>query len=131
MELHLKIIGLLLIVLAITHIVFPKYFGWKEDLKNITLINKQMMYVHTFFIGVTVFLMGVFCLFNSSDIINTKLGKNLSLGMFVFWTLRLYFQFFIYSTKLWKGKKLETIIHVVFSILWIYLCLAFMFIYLF
>ena len=131
MELHLKIIGFILIILAFVHGVFPRHFNWQKELSSLSLVNKQMMYVHTFFIGVTVFLMGVFCLFNSSDIINTKLGKNLSLGMFVFWTLRLYFQFFIYSTKLWKGKKLETIIHVVFSILWIYLCLAFMFIYLF
>lgn len=49
LELHLKIVGFILVVLAFVHIVFPKYFAWKEQLKSLTLINKQLMYVHTFF----------------------------------------------------------------------------------
>ena len=64
------------------------------------------MYVHTFFIALVVFLMGVFCVYSASDIVYTKLGQQLSLGLFIFWTTRLIFQFFAYSPKLWKGKNL-------------------------
>lgn len=130
MELHLKIIGLLLIGLAIVHIIFPDYFNWKKELKSLSLINIQMMYVHTFFVAVIVFLMGLLCFFCAYDIINTQLGKSLSLGLFIFWGLRLLFQFFVYSPKLWKGKKFETIMHIAFSLLWIYLTTIFLFIYL-
>ena len=63
MEIHLKIIGFILIVLAFVHIIFPRYFAWKEQLKSLTLINKQMMYVHTFFIAVTTLLIGVYVLY--------------------------------------------------------------------
>ena len=129
MELHLKIIGLLLIGLAIIHIIFPGYFNWKKDLKSLSLINIQMMYVHTFFVAVTVFLMGLLCFFCADDIINTKLGKQLCFGLFIFWGLRLFFQFFVYSPKLWRGKSFETIMHIIFSLLWIYLTAIFLIIY--
>jgi hypothetical protein len=130
MELHLKIIGILLIVLAFIHVIFPKYFNWKKELASLSLINNQMMYVHTFFVAVIVFLMGLLCFFCADDIINTHLGKQLSLGLFIFWGLRLIFQFFVYSPKLWRGKSFETAMHIIFSFLWIYLTAIFLLIYL-
>ena len=130
MELHLKIIGLLLIGLAIVHVIFPAYFNWKKELKSLSLINIQMMYVHTFFVAFVVFLMGLLCFFCAYDIINTRLGRQLALGLFIFWGLRLLFQFFVYSPKLWRSKRFETIMHIVFSILWIYLTTIFLLIYL-
>ncbi|PUB32788.1 hypothetical protein C8J95_104190 [Elizabethkingia sp. YR214] len=85
-----------------------------------------MMSVHTFFITLTVLLMGILCLTNTKELITTSLGKTISLGFGIFWTVRLIFQFFVYSPVLWKGKKFETIIHVVFSLLWIYLSYIFL-----
>tara|TARA_R110002072_G_scaffold21319_2_gene75882 strand:+ start:1153 stop:1548 length:396 start_codon:yes stop_codon:yes gene_type:complete len=120
MQIHLIIIGILLIALALVHIIFPKYFNWNKELKSLSLINRQMMTVHTFFIAFTVFLMGLLCLTSSNELIETILGKKISLGLGIFWTVRLYIQFFGYSTDLWKGKKLETSIHILFSIFWVY-----------
>jgi len=121
MEIHFKIIGILLMILALAHIFFPKYFKWKEELKSLSLINRQMMTVHTFFIAFVVFLMGLLCLTSTIDLTQTNLGKTISLGFGIFWATRLFFQFFVYSPKLWKGKTFETIIHILFSLLWIYL----------
>ncbi|TNJ41201.1 hypothetical protein KFZ70_15100 [Tamlana fucoidanivorans] len=126
MEVHLKIIGVLLMTLASIHIFFPKYFNWKEELKALTLINRQMMTVHTFFIAFVVFLIGLLCLTSATDLTQTKLGKTISLGLGIFWATRLIFQLFVYSTKLWKGKTFETTIHIVFTILWIYLTSVFL-----
>ncbi len=129
MELHLKIIGIILIVLAFVHIVFPKYFNWNKELDSLSLINKQMMYVHTFFIAFVVFLMGLLCFTSSYELIETTFGKRVILGLGMFWTLRLFVQFFGYSSKLWKGKLFETIIHVIFSLLWSYMSFVFLWIY--
>ena len=126
MEIHFKIIGTLLIALALVHIVFPKYFNWKEELKSLSLINRQMMTVHTFFIALTLFLIGLLCLTSSSELVETNLGKKISLGLGIFWTFRLFIQFFGYSNDLWKGKKFETLIHIVFSLLWTYLSFIFL-----
>ena len=126
MQIHINIIGILLIALALVHIIFPKYFNWDKELKSLSLINRQMMTVHTFFIAFTVFLMGLLCLTSSNELIETNLGKKISLGLGIFWTVRLFIQFFGYSKDLWKGKKLETLIHILFSIFWIYFSSTFL-----
>ena len=126
MELQIKIIGYLLMVLACVHVIFPKYFGWKEDLAPLQQINRSMMKVHTFFIALTVFLMGLLCVTSTQDLLQTELGRKLCLGLGVFWLIRLFFQFFIYPSLLWKGKKLETIIHIVAIVFWIFLSYSFL-----
>ena len=126
MELHLKIIGILLMLLACIHIPFPKYFRWKEELKGLSLINRQMMTTHTFFIALTVFLMGVLCFTSSEELVQTPLGRKIALGLGIFWVFRFFFQQFIYSAKLWRGKTFETIMHIIFSLLWIYLSFIFL-----
>lgn len=125
MEIHFKIIGVLLLFLALVHIIFPKYFNWENELQSLSLINKQMMIVHTFFIGLMVFLMGLLCLTASYDLISTQLGKKISLGLGIFWLARFFIQFFGYSSSLWKGKKLETSIHILFAGLWAYFSIIF------
>ena len=130
MELQYKIIGVILIALAFVHIIFPKYFKWKKELKSLSLINQQIMKVHTFFIALVVFLIGLLCLTSSNELINTELGKKVSLGFGIFWSFRLLIQFFGYSSKLWKGKRMETIVHIIFSTLWIYLSYVFLKVYL-
>jgi hypothetical protein len=120
MEVQLSIIGCLMIALAIMHIPFPKYFRWAEDLKGISLLNRQMMYVHTLFLGVVLFLMGLLCTAEGPDLLHTRLGHWVLLGFALFWTLRLLIQFVGYSSSLWKGKVFETTIHILFSLLWTY-----------
>jgi hypothetical protein len=125
METHLKAAGVLLILLALLHVVFPKHFHWREELARLSLLNRQVMVVHTFFIGLIVFLMGLLCLTSSAGLAGTPLGKRVALGLAVFWLVRLLVQFFGYSSELWRGKRFETAVHVVFSALWTYLTAVF------
>jgi hypothetical protein len=122
---HITIIGWLLILLAAIHIVFPKYFNWKRELASLSLINREMMQVHTFFIAITVLGMGILCIVSAEELVATPLGKKLLLGLAVFWTIRLFMQFFVYSSKLWKGKPFETFVHIFFSMLWVYCAAVF------
>lgn len=126
METHIRIIGVLLIVLSIIHIGFPKRFNWKVELQSLSLINKQMMQVHTFFIAFVVFLIGILCSVASAELVSTHLGKMISLGLFLFWLTRLFFQVFVYSPKLWQGKTFETSVHFIFIVLWCYLSAVFL-----
>jgi hypothetical protein len=126
MDLHLKIIGVLLIALAFLHVIFPKYFNWKNELQSLSLVNRQMIWIHTFFIALIVLFMGVLCLTSSEELINTGLGKKICWGLGFFWGIRLIIQFFGYSPKLWKGKAFETAVHVLFTILWVYLTFVFL-----
>jgi hypothetical protein len=130
MELHLKIVGTLLIILAFLHFFFPKYFTWTQELSSLSIMNRQMMYVHSFFIAFVVFLMGLLCLTSSSELLTTTFGKRISLVLGLFWIVRLFVQFFGYSSKVWKGKSFETSVHIVFSVFWIYLGTVFILTYL-
>ena len=125
MHVHLKIIAVLLIALALIHIVFPKYFNWQKEFDTLSLVNRQMIWVHTFFIALAIFLMGLLCLTSATELIETKLGKKISLGFGIFWVTRLFIQFFGYSSKLWKGKAFETSVHILFTLLWVYLSFIF------
>jgi len=129
MEINLNIVGCLLITLALLHIIFPRYFNWTNELRSVSLVNRQMMYIHTFFIALALFLMGLLCLTSAQQIIKTELGNKISFGFGIFWLARLIIQFFGYSPILWKGKRLESAIHIAFSILWIYLSVVFFYVY--
>lgn len=120
MELQLKIIGVILILLAIVHAAFPRRFKWKDELASLSLINRQMMMIHTFFIALTLLLMGALCIYGSNELVNAPFGRLISMGLFIFWGVRLVFQFFVYSSDLWKGKRFETLIHILFSLIWLY-----------
>ncbi|KFF01482.1 hypothetical protein [Chryseobacterium luteum] len=129
MELQLQITGMLLIALAFIHIIFPKYFNWEKELRSLSLINREMMRVHTLFIALTVFLMGLLCVTSPHELTEPGLGKKIALGLAVFWTTRLFIQFFGYSSELWKGKAFETVTHIIFSLFWIYISVLFWIIY--
>jgi len=130
MEAHLKVIGAIMLLLAMIHVIFPKHFNWKEELSSLSLINRQMMIVHTLFIALIVLLMGLLCMTSSHDLVHTQLGRRISLGLGVFWSVRLFIQFFGYSPELWKGKFFETSVHIMFSLCWAYFSVVFLLVYL-
>ena len=125
MHLHLKIIGFLLTALALIHVVFPKYFKWNKELVSLSLFNRQMIKVHTFFIALTIFFMGLLCLSSPNELIDTNFGRKIALGLGTFWGIRLFIQLFGYSPKLWRGKTFETSVHILFTALWAYLSFIF------
>jgi hypothetical protein len=125
MEIQLRGIGFFLVVLAVLHVAFARYFDWRREFAAVSLINRQMMYVHTFFVAFTVLLMGLLCLTSAPELAGTPLGRRVALGCGVFWLARLLIQFFGYSTQLWRGKRFETFVHVVFSAFWTYLSAVF------
>lgn len=120
MELHLKIIGIILMGISFMHVGFPVYFKWKSELKSLNLINRQMMQTHTFFIALSVGMIGFLCYFKGSALVTEPLGHFLAKGLMIFWLIRMFFQFFVYSPKLWWGKAFETAMHILFSLFWGY-----------
>ncbi len=125
MLLNLSLIGWLMLALALLHGGFPRYFDWRAELRLLSPINRQMMQVHTFFVALTVALMGVLCLTSGPELIGTPLGRRVCAGLAVFWTVRLLTQFGWYSMDLWRGKPFETAVHVLFALLWLYLSVTF------
>ena len=129
MEQHLRFIGVLLIALSLVHMIFPRYFKWKEELQRLSLVNRQMVQVHTFFIALVLLLMGILVLVYPAALLQEELGRGVCFGFGIFWFARLLIQFTGYSSELWRGKHFETIVHILFAISWAYLSLIFFNIY--
>lgn len=125
MTTQIECAGVVLMGLALAHAGFPRYFGWRRELAAVTLLTRQMHYVHTFFIALTVLLMGLLCVFESEALTATPFGRSIAGGLCVFWSLRLLAQFFGYSGENWKGKPFETTVHVLFVMLWAWLSFVF------
>ena len=123
--LHLRAIGVVFVVLAFVHAIFPRYFDWRRELASLSLINRQLMEVHTFFIALVVFLVGVLCLVDAAALVSTTLGHHTSLGLGVFFGARLLVQHVWYSPALWRGKRFETVVHVLFTLLWAWVTAVF------
>jgi hypothetical protein len=121
LSLHLRVVGLLLLLLGVSHVSFNRYFGWDEELASVSLLTRRIFFVHTFFIGLGVALAGAgSLLFAKELLIPGVLSRALLAGMTTFWFFRLLAQFFAYDSALWRGNRLRTYIHAAFVALWCY-----------
>jgi hypothetical protein len=126
LELHLRIAGVLLLLLAAIHPLMPKELGWKEDLAKLTLVNRQVFLVHVGFIVLMLILMGALALFYAGELAAPgRLARAILGGLAVFWGLRLLTQQLVYDRSLWRGNPRYTAVHIAFTLLWTYLTAVF------
>lgn len=126
LNLHLKIVGTMLLLLALCHAFFPKRFQWKEELQKLSRLNGQIFLVHCAFIVLILVLLGLLSLFFTETLLEpTPLGRVVLSGLTLFWVLRLATQLFVYDARLWRGHRFNTFIHVLFSCLWCYFVAVF------
>jgi len=122
----LRLAGVGLILLAFLHIPIGRTLQWREDGKKLSPANEQIFHVHTFFICLVVVLMGLPCLLAPGIFLErSEAGLWLAASLSAFWIFRLYFQFFVYRVDLWKGKRMETVLHWWFSFIWLALASLF------
>lgn len=119
LTLLLRIAGAGLIMLAIVHIPMGRQLRWREDALRMSPANASIFHVHTFFICVVLVMMGLPSLLEPSVFLtSSRAGGWLTWSIAGFWAIRLYFQWFVYHADLWRGKRLETSLHVGFTVIW-------------
>lgn len=120
--LHIQVAGLLTIGVALAHGFFPKHFGWRDDVGKLTLINREIFYVHFGFVVLVLMMLGTLSLGWSAELASgSGLARPLLAGMALFWAARLAVQFLGYSPELWRGVPARTAIHALLTIVWSYL----------
>lgn len=126
--LNLQAIGISQILLALIHLGFEKRFNWKEDLREVSLLNRQLMYVHTFFIAWFLFLNGLLSLLGARLLLEpSALALYVLLGLSIFWLARLYTQFLVFDKSLWLGQGFNAVVHIVFGAVWAWYSLTYLF----
>lgn len=118
---HLLTVGVLQILLALAHVAFPRFFAWREELARLSLLNRQIFYVHNFFICLVLVLFGSLNLACADELLATgRLNRAILAGITLFWSVRLLFQFFVYSPHLWRGHRFNTVMHCLATLVWLY-----------
>lgn len=121
LALNLRIVGALLVVLGLSHVFFNRFFGWERELATVSLFTRKVFFVHTFFIGLGLVLIGAGSFFLANQLLQpSALSRAILIGMVVFWLCRMLAQWFVYDAAIWRGDAFRTAMHVVFSALWIY-----------
>lgn len=85
--------GFYSLAFGIFHLFFPKLFKWKTDLAKLTNVNRGIVYILNLRLTYIFFLISLICLIFPIELISTKLGNVLLLGLSVFWLVRTIEQF--------------------------------------
>ena len=118
---NLRVVGALLLLLGASHAFFNRYFGWDRELQNVSLLTRQIFYVHTFFIGLAVVLAGAGSLLYANALVRPEaLSRAILAGLVAFWLCRLLAQFVAYDSAIWRGNRFRTFMHAAFSLFWCY-----------
>jgi hypothetical protein len=113
-------------LLGLSHAFFNRFFGWDVELAGVSLLTRRVFFVHTFFVAMTVTMMGAFSAVYAGALVEPQtLSRAILAGMVVFWGSRLLAQFTAYESAIWRGNRFRTRMHVAFSILWIYVTATF------
>jgi len=125
-ELHLRVAGVLFLALVALNLYLPRRFGWRHEMASLSLLNRQIFQVHAAFICIVLALFAALVLFYTRPLLApTPLARAVLAGMAIFWFLRLLTQWLVYDWSLWRGRRFETLVHLVFTGLWGYLTATF------
>ncbi len=126
LEPTLRVMGVSQVALSLLHLAFPRRFGWRAELAAVSLLTREIFYVHTFFVCLVVAGMGALCAVDPGALLaRSRLGAWVAAGGALFWGARLYIQFFVYSASHWRGRRFEFGVHVAFSLLWTFYTVVF------
>jgi hypothetical protein len=118
---NLRLTGVLMAGLVVLNTLVPRRFRWREELTRVSALNRQIFQVHTIFLIVTLALFAALLLTSADALVErTRLARATLFGLTLFWGLRMLMQWFYYSPALWRGHTVNTVMHVLFSALWIY-----------
>ena len=123
---HFRIVGMLMAGLVIVNLFVPRHLRWREELARLSLVNRQIVQVHSAFIVLTLLLLSALLLTSAESLAEpSPLSRALLGGLTIFWTARLLAQWCFYSPEVWRGDAFRTTVHYVFSGLWIYVAAVF------
>jgi len=126
MKTWLQIAGLLQVLLALAHFGFARKLGWRDDLQRVSLLTRQVFWVHASFLMLVLAGFGSVSLFYADELRGgSPLARFLVGGLTTFWAVRWYCQFFVYRSELWRGNRVHTTAHILFALLWTFLTLVY------
>ena len=100
---------------GVLNLFLARLLHWKGDLQRMSLLPRQVFYVHSWFITLTLLIFGVLTWRFAQDMIGgmNNMAAWLAGGIALFWALRSAIQVGYYSSSHWRGRRGRTVTHVV------------------
>jgi hypothetical protein len=87
----------------------------------VSLLTKQVSYVHRYFIGLMCALFGLAATLLADDLVaRERIATGVLLGAVAVWGSRLIVQLCVFDSSLWRGRVLTVLGHFAFVVLWTY-----------
>ena len=80
--------GFLWLGFFVFHILFWKLFDWKNDLENLTPVNKATIQVLNLCLMLVMLLFAYVSLIHTEELLTTSLGKSILIGIVLFGVFR-------------------------------------------
>lgn len=115
----LQFAGVSMVCLALAHLSFSRMLNWREDLRKLTAINRQVFIVHTVFLAIGILMLGVDCIFFSQTLTDrSQLAMVATASFAMCWFSRLVCQLFIFTGPISENSKLEAVLRICGTSLW-------------
>ena len=123
---HLRLVGVVMASLVVVNLMVPGRFHWREEMSRLSLVNRQIFQAHSVFLVLTLGLFSALLLTCGTALLEpTRLSRAVLFGLTVFWGLRMLMQWYFYSPLIWRGHRFNTVMHYVFSVVWVYVTTVF------
>ncbi len=120
------------LLVAGLNLFLVRIMKWEEVVARMPQLVREVFHVHAWFITITLAIFGVVTIRFGGELAagTNDLGRWLAAGIGIFWLIRWLMQFFYYNSSHWRGKRAETIVHIVLIFLYgslagVYLLTAF------
>lgn len=87
------------IIFALFHLLFWKLFDWVHDLKKLSHMNKSVMQILNLRLIFVFLIFAYISYFNTIDMLTTKLGLTMNIGIALFWGFRSIEQIIYFGVK--------------------------------
>ena len=116
---QLQLVGVTLVGLGLGHVVLPRALAWRHELAGVGALNRQVLYTHTFFIGVMCVLLGLAPLTLGPELLAPgRSATAILVAECAVWGLRWALQFVAFPARTWRDSRLHTAGYVGFALLW-------------
>jgi hypothetical protein len=92
-ELIIYLCGVHSLAFAVFHMLFPKLFKWKEDLKKNSVANRAIIQIANQQLIFIFLFLTYLCFFHTAQLLSSEIGHVFLAGFSGFWGLRVIEQF--------------------------------------
>ena len=121
---QLKVVGVILLGLGVVHLALPLALGWSHELIGASQLNREVSYVHCYFIGLSCTLWGLLPLASGTALLERNpVTRMVLIGAIAFWASRLVIQLAVFNRHARESKS-WCLLSLAGTGLWLYITLV-------